>query len=83
MLHVAAGAQRVLQVRIDLEDFSLELGRAHIDEGRRHGFEVRVAIVEGDTSRAQRIFVLVGVDACNNDGRFAGTDEWPGRRLPA
>lgn len=63
ILDATRRAQRVLQVRIDLEHFTLKLRAAHIDEGGRHRFEIRITIVERYARRSQRIFVLIGIDS--------------------
>lgn len=65
MLHTASGAQRVLKIRIDLEDFSLELRRANVNKGSGHCLKVGVTVVECYSGRTKWIFVLVRVNACS------------------
>jgi len=61
-LHVARAAQRVLEVRIDL-DFLGKLLSLDVDERGLHGAHVRLLVVERDAARADWILEFVGVDA--------------------
>ena len=62
LLEAAGGAERVLEVRVDL-DLLGELGRLDLDEGGGDGAHVRAAVVEGHSPRSHGILELVRVHA--------------------
>lgn len=55
-------AQRVLQIRIDL-DFFREFGRFDFDEGGRNSLHVRMIVIKRHSTGSNRILVFVGIDS--------------------
>lgn len=63
---IAHSPQSIFQVRINL-NLLAETRCLDFDECSRHSSHVRACVVECDTSRSNRIFVLIGIDACIHD----------------
>lgn len=63
VLHSTRRAQRVLQIGIDLEDFTLKLGRTNVNEGCCDGLKIGVAVVECYACRTEWVLVFVGVNS--------------------
>jgi len=61
-LHVARAAQRILEVRVNL-DFLAELAGLYVDKASLHGPHVALLIVESNTTRADRVLEFVRINS--------------------